>query len=122
VVVLRVIKTVAILIALWAVFLFTIPIGISMAESQLGIQRMPPQIQIATIVFVVSTIAATWAALMLTVKGVRTPLVRRSLVIATLGQGAAIGLAFGSVPVLLYVLVMVSVGYFFGRRHLKSSA
>jgi protein-S-isoprenylcysteine O-methyltransferase Ste14 len=41
--------------------------------------------------------------------------VRNPLIIAALGQGTAIGLAFGSVPVLLYVAVSGAWWYFYAR-------
>lgn len=124
----NIIKTIAFVLGLWLVFLFAIPIGIAILEVELGIQRIPPQTPIALISFPVFTALAIWSALTLAIAGRGTPMavdgpkqlvtrgpyafVRHPLVVATIGQGAAVGLIFGSVPVLLYVAVSGVFWYF----------
>lgn len=120
------------MLGLWALFLFMIPIGISLIEVELGIQRIPPQTPLALIAFPLFSALSLWAALTLALAGQGTPLavdgpqrlvtrgpyafVRHPIALATIGQGAAVGLAFGSVPVLLYVATLGVFWYFVVKR------
>jgi protein-S-isoprenylcysteine O-methyltransferase Ste14 len=124
-------KTLLFLITFWFVFLFVIPIAVSIAEVELGIQRFPPQPLLAGPLLLVFSILGLWAALTLAIVGAGTPVpfdtarkfvvtgpyrhIRNPLVTAALGQGIAIGIAFGSVPVLAYVVTSFIVWYFFMR-------
>jgi protein-S-isoprenylcysteine O-methyltransferase Ste14 len=125
-------KTLAEILTLWFVFLIAVPIGISVIEVELAIQRFPGFTIIGASGLLVFSLFGLWAALTLAVAGRGTPLpvdearrlvvtgpyafVRNPLVIAAIGQGTAIGLAFGSVPVLLYVVAGTVWWYFFVRR------
>jgi protein-S-isoprenylcysteine O-methyltransferase Ste14 len=124
-------KTIVQLVFFWFVFLFVLPIGISIVEIELGIQRFPPQPLIAAAGLLLFTLFGLWAGITLALGGDGTPLptdrterlvvrgpyafVRHPLIIAAMGQGTAITLALGSVPVAAYVLVGAAVWYFFVR-------
>jgi protein-S-isoprenylcysteine O-methyltransferase Ste14 len=110
------------------VFLFAIPIGISIIEIELGIQRFPPMPITATALLVASTLLMLWAALTLAIRGAGTPLpidptrefvvtgpyafMRHPFVAGATGQIVGIGVAFGSVPVLVYAAVSLIVWYY----------
>ncbi len=112
----------------WGVFLFAIPIGISIVEIQLGIQRFPALPNVAAILMGASTVLVAWSALTLTVKGGGTPLpvdptrefvvsgpykyVRHPFVAGAIGQMVAVGVALGSVPVLAYAVVAMASWYY----------
>jgi protein-S-isoprenylcysteine O-methyltransferase Ste14 len=116
------------LIAFWSVFLLAIPIGISILEIELGLQRFPSQTTMAVPLLVLSTLLVLWAALTLAVKGRGTPLplaptrqfvesgpyafIRHPFVAGAGGQMVAIGLAFGSIPVLVYAAASLAVWYY----------
>lgn len=122
-------KTLVGIVVLWFVFLLALPIGISIIEVELAIQRFPGFPVIAAIGLGVFSLLGIWAALTLAIEGRGTPLpidearrlaltgpyayVRNPLIIAALGQGTAIGLAFGSVPVLVYVALGAVWWYFY---------
>ena len=124
-------KTVVFLIAFWTVFLFGIPIAISIVEVQLGIQRFPPLRVTAGLLLLVSTVVTVWASLTLAVAGNGTPLasdppraltttgpyafVRHPFAAAATAQIVGLGLALGSVPVLGYALVAIATWYFLIR-------
>ena len=109
-------------------FLFAIPIGISIVEIRAGIQRFPPQPLIATPLLLASTLLVLWSSLTLAVKGAGTPLavaptremvvtgpyafVRHPFVAGAIGQIVALGIALGSVPVLVYAAVAMVVWYY----------
>jgi protein-S-isoprenylcysteine O-methyltransferase Ste14 len=121
-------KTLVYVLLFWFVFLFVLPIGISIVEVELGIQRFPPQTMPAAVLLLAFTIVALWASVTLAVAGRGTPApfdgtrefvtqgpysyVRHPLVAAATGQGVGIGLALGSVPVLVYVTMAFVVWYF----------
>jgi protein-S-isoprenylcysteine O-methyltransferase Ste14 len=124
-------KTIVQLVCFWFVFLFALPIGISIVEIELGIQRFPPQMILAAIALPLFTLLSVWAAVTLSLAGDGTPLpldrarrlvvrgpyafVRNPLIIATLGQAAAVAVALGSLPVSAYVLIGAVAWYFFIR-------
>jgi protein-S-isoprenylcysteine O-methyltransferase Ste14 len=124
-------KAIAQLVVFWFVFLFVLPIGISIVEVELGIQRFPPRPVLAAIGLLMFTALGLWAGITLALRGDGTPLptdradrlvvggpyafVRHPLIIAALGQGTSITLALGSVPVAAYVLTGVLVWYVFVR-------
>ena len=121
-------KTVLYLFVSWFVLLFVLPIGISIIEVELGIQRFPGLQLSAAFLLLVFTIVGLWAAVTLAASGHGTPApfdaarelvtqgpysyVRNPLVAALTGQGIAIGLALGSIPVLLYVITAFVVWHF----------
>lgn len=129
----NVLKTILFVLGLWFVFLLAIPIGISIIEVELGVQRIPPQTRTALIAFPIFSMIALWSALTLAIAGHGTPLavdeptqlvtrgpyaiMRNPMVFATLGQGAAVGLMLGSVPVLIYVAIMGLFWYFVIKPH-----
>lgn len=132
-------KTLLELVFLWFVFLIALPIGISIIEVELAIQRLPGQPVLAVPALALFTLLGLWAALALAISGRGTPLpvdearrlvvrgpyayVRNPLAISALGQGTAIGAAFGSIPVLIYVAAIAVWLYYIVRpkeeRHLK---
>jgi protein-S-isoprenylcysteine O-methyltransferase Ste14 len=121
-------KTLLYLLVVWFVLLFVLPIGVSIVEVELGIQRFPGPQMSAAFLLLLFTVVGLWAALTLAVSGRGTPApfdaprefvthgpyayVRHPLVAAVTGQGAAIGLALGSIPVLLYVMTTFIVWHF----------
>jgi protein-S-isoprenylcysteine O-methyltransferase Ste14 len=123
-----VLKTTAFLILFWSVFLFAIPIGISIVEIDLGIQRFPPQPLLAGPMLAAFTLLALWSAMTLAVKGRGTPIaldptrefvttgpygfVRHPFVAAVTGQIVALGIALGSIPVIAYAAVALAVWYY----------
>jgi protein-S-isoprenylcysteine O-methyltransferase Ste14 len=127
----NIVKTLIELFLLWFVFLFLLPLGISIVEIDLGIQRFPPQYLSAAGLLLASTIVALWAAITIAVAGRGTPLpldgaremvvtgpyayLRYPLAVAGAGQAVAIGMAFGSVPVLLYATLAFVVWYYLVR-------
>jgi protein-S-isoprenylcysteine O-methyltransferase Ste14 len=82
----------------------------------------------ATALLVVSSLLMLWAAFTLAIRGAGTPLpvdptrefvvtgpyayMRHPFVAAAIGQIVAIGIAFGSVPVLVYATVLFLVWYY----------
>lgn len=124
-------KTLAQVFALWFVALIALPIGISIVEIELAVQRFPGYPQLAAIGLVVFGALGMWAALTLALAGRGTPLpmdetrrlvvtgpyahVRNPFAIALLGQTTAVGIALGSVPVLIYVAVLGAWLYFYVR-------
>jgi protein-S-isoprenylcysteine O-methyltransferase Ste14 len=132
-------KTVLEILAFWFIFLIALPIGISVIEVQLAMQRFPGYPVIASILLGLFSLLGIWAALTLAVAGRGTPLrvdearrlvvtgpyayVRNPLAISALGQGTALVLALGSYPVMAYVFAAGLWVYFYSRpreeRHLK---
>jgi protein-S-isoprenylcysteine O-methyltransferase Ste14 len=132
-------KTVLEILAFWFIFLIALPIGISVIEVQLAMQRFPGYPVIASILLGLFSLLGVWAALTLAVAGRGTPLpmdearrlvttgpyayVRNPLAIAALGQGTALVLALGSYPVMAYVFAAGLWVYYYSRpreeRHLK---
>jgi protein-S-isoprenylcysteine O-methyltransferase Ste14 len=124
-------KTLVFLAGFWFVFLFILPIGVSIAEIELGIQRFPPQMQLATVMLAGFTLLGLWAALTLAVAGDGTPApfdtarkfvvggpfayIRNPFMVAAIGQGVAVGIALGSIPVIVYVSFALIVWYFVVR-------
>lgn len=124
-------KTLASLLLFWFVYLFLLPIGISIVEIELGIQRFPPQLAAAGLLLACFTLLAVWAAVTLAVVGRGTPVpfdtarefvaagpyafVRHPFVLAVMGQGVGVGIALGSIPVLAYVAASASFWYFVVR-------
>lgn len=121
-------KTTFFLIVLWSVFLFAIPIGISIVEIDLGIQRFPPKPLLALPLLVVSTLLVLWSAMTLAVKGRGTLLpidptrelvatgpyawMRHPFVAGFTAQIVALGIALGSIPVIAYAAVGMAVWYY----------
>ena len=132
-------KTLFEVLAFWFVFLFALPIGISVVEVQLAIQRFPGYPVLAALMLLFCSIIGLWAALTIAIRGRGTPLpvdearrlvtsgpyayVRNPLTIAMMGQGTAIVLALGSIPVMIYMAALGAWFYFYARpreeRHLK---
>ena len=124
----NVLKTVTFLTAFWTVFLFAIPIGISVAEVTLGIQRFPPPPFLAPALLLLFTMLVVWAAMSLAVAGAGTPLamdppkrlvtngpyayLRHPFVAGAVGQIVALGIALGSIPVIAYAAVAMIVWYY----------
>ena len=69
----NVIKTLFGLFILWFVFLFLVPVGISIVEVDLGIQRFPPQYSASAALLLGSTIVALWGAVSAAISGQGTP-------------------------------------------------
>lgn len=125
-------KTLIEIVFLWFVFIIALPIGISIIEVELAIQRFPGFPVIAAVGLGVFALGGLWAALTLAIDGRGTLLpvdaarrlvvtgpyayVRNPLLISALGQGVAIGLGFGSIPVLIYVAVAAVWWQFHGRK------
>jgi protein-S-isoprenylcysteine O-methyltransferase Ste14 len=122
------VKTLVFLATFWFVFLLALPIAISIVEIELGIQRFPPQPSPAGFGLLAFTGLAVWAAVTLATAGQGTPApfdtarrfvvdgpyayVRNPFVIAAIGQGVAIALMLGSVPVLVYFAAALVAWYF----------
>ena len=127
----NVIKTLIFLVLFWFLFLLALPIAVSIVEIEVGIQRFPPQLAVASLLLGVFTLLSLWAALYLAVAGRGTPAafapprefvingpyayVRHPFVIASIGQGVGIGIAMGSIPVMFYVAALTTVYYFLVR-------
>ena len=125
------IKTVVLLVCFWAIFLIMLPLGVSIVEVELGIQRFPPVPLVAATLLLLGTLLSIWAAVTMALVGDGTPLptdatrrlvvrgpyafVRNPLVIAALIQGVGMGIALGSIPVLAYVTLGGAFWYFFLR-------
>jgi protein-S-isoprenylcysteine O-methyltransferase Ste14 len=124
----NVVKTTIFLIAIWSVFVFAIPIGISIVEIELGIQRFPSQPLFALPLLTISTLLVVWASMTLAVKGGGTPLpvdptrelvvtgpyayMRHPFVAGITGQIVALGIAFGSIPVIAYAALAMAIWYY----------
>ncbi len=125
---LDVIKTTVFLIALWSIVLFALPIGISILEIEVGIQRFPPKPLLAGPLLLLGTLLALWAAFTLALSGQGTPLavdppralaitgpyayVRHPFVIGVVAQIVALGITLGSIPVIGYAAVSLIVWYY----------
>jgi protein-S-isoprenylcysteine O-methyltransferase Ste14 len=121
-------KTLLFLFAFWAVFLFALPMAISVVEIGLGIQRFPAMPRIAGLLILCSTALAIWAALTLATAGDGTPValdpprvlttkgpyayIRHPFAAAATAQIIGLGLALGSVPVLVYAAGSMALWYF----------
>jgi protein-S-isoprenylcysteine O-methyltransferase Ste14 len=126
-----VLKTLVFLVLFWLVFLYALPIGLSIVEVDLGIQRFPPKPLLAAALLLVFTVIATWSALTLAIAGKGTPLpfdppqslvtagpyayLRHPFVAAVTGQIVGLGIALGSVPILAYATTLTAAWYFFIR-------
>jgi protein-S-isoprenylcysteine O-methyltransferase Ste14 len=122
------VKTIAFLLVYWSVFLFAIPIGISIVEVELGLQRFPPQTRTAMLLLAVSTLLVLWSSLTLAMRGAGTPMpidptkqlvasgpyayLRHPFVTGAIGQIVALGIGLGSVPVLVYAAAALTVWYY----------
>ena len=109
-----------------------VPIGISILEIRLGIQRFPPQLLLATALLLLCTLLVLWSAMTLAVRGQGTPLplappqkfvasgpyayMRHPFVTGAVGQIVALGIALGSVPVIAYAASALVGWYFLIRR------
>ncbi len=127
----EVIKTLGGILLLWAVFLIVLPIGVSIIEVRSGIQRFPGLAVAAAIAMPIFALLGLWAAVTLAIAAtdaaqpgdahnrlvVSGPYayVRNPLVIAAMGQGAAIALAFGSLLVSLYMVILAVAWHGFWR-------
>ena len=121
-------KTLAFLFAFWGVFLFWLPLAISLAEVRLGLQRFPPQQWLARPLLLVMTLLAVWAAFTFALRGGGTPLpldaprdfvvsgpyayLRHPFVAGAVGQIVALGIALGSLPVIAYAALAMVVWYY----------
>jgi protein-S-isoprenylcysteine O-methyltransferase Ste14 len=123
----------------WFVVLIALPIAISMVEVELAVQRFPGYPVVAALMLLVFSVIGLWAALTIAIRGRGTPLpvdearrlvvtgpyayVRNPIAIAIMGQGAAIVLALGSYPVMVYMITLGLWLYFYARpreeRHLR---
>jgi protein-S-isoprenylcysteine O-methyltransferase Ste14 len=132
-------KTLLEVAVFWFVFLIALPIGISVIEVELAIQRFPGYPVIAAVILGGFSLTGLWAALTMAISGRGTPLpmdearnlvvtgpyayVRHPLAISLMGQGTAIVLALGSYPVMVYMAAFGAWMYFYARpreeRHLK---
>jgi protein-S-isoprenylcysteine O-methyltransferase Ste14 len=122
------VKTTLVLFAIWSLFLFAIPMGISIVEIDLGIQRFPSKPMLAVPLLILSTLLVIWSAMTLAIAGAGTPLpidpprhfvtsgpyrfVRHPFVAGITAQIVALGIALGSVPVLAYAVVAMAVWYY----------
>ena len=127
----NIVKTLGFLLLFCFVFLFVVPIAVSIVEIERWIQRFPPLLRTAGIALVVFAVLGLWAAITLAVVGQGTPApfdtvrrlvtrgpyayVRNPLVIAAIGLGVAIGVVLGSVPVLVYITLSLLIWYAFVR-------
>ena len=127
----NVVKTVVFLVVVWFTLLFALPIAVSIAEIELGIQRFPPQLLLSMLLLALFTLLGVWAAMTLAVAGHGTPAwfappqefvvsgpyayVRHPFVISLVGQGIGIAVAMGSIPVIVYVSLLMVIYYFFVR-------
>jgi protein-S-isoprenylcysteine O-methyltransferase Ste14 len=132
-------KTLVEIAFLWFVLLIGLPIAISIVEVELAFQRFPGYPTIAAAGLAFFALLGIWAAVSLAIEGRGTPLavdearrlvvtgpyayVRNPLAISLVGQGVAIGVAFGSLPVLIYVAIVATWIYYSVRpreeRHLQ---
>jgi protein-S-isoprenylcysteine O-methyltransferase Ste14 len=124
----NVVKTLVFLAVFWSVFLFGIPIGISIIEIELGIQRFPPPPLLGSTLLIASTSLVLWSALTLAIRGAGTPLpvdptreivvtgpyayVRHPFVAGAVAQIVAMGIVLGSVPVIVYAAAALIVWYY----------
>ena len=113
---------------IWSLFLFAIPIGISIVEIEVGIQRFPSKPMLAVPLLVLSTALVIWSAMTLAITGAGTPLaidpprafvssgpyrfLRHPFVAGVTAQIVALGIALGSVPVLAYAVIAMAVWYY----------
>jgi protein-S-isoprenylcysteine O-methyltransferase Ste14 len=123
-----VVKTTAFLIVFWSIFLFALPMGISIAEIEAGLQRFPPQFLLASALLLLATLLTLWSAFTFALAGSGTPLtidpprefvtsgpyayVRHPFVIGVVAQIVALGIALGSVPVIAYAALIMVVWYY----------
>ena len=132
-------KTLLEILVFWFVFLIALPIGISVVEVQLAMQRFPGYPVTAAVMLGFFSLTGLWAALTIAISGRGTPLpmdeartlvvtgpyayVRHPLAISLMGQGTAIVLALGSYPVMVYMAAFGLWLYYYARpreeRHLK---
>lgn len=124
----NVLKTTAFLIAFWSIFLFALPMGISIVEIAVGLQRFPSQPLLASALLLFATLLTLWSAFTFALSGLGTPLtidpprefvtsgpyayVRHPFVIGVVGQIVALGIALGSAPVIVYAAVVMIVWYY----------
>ena len=125
---LDVIKTTAFLIVLWGIFLFVLPLGISIVEIEVGMPRFPPEPLLAGPLLLLGTLLALWAAFSFVLSGQGTPMtvdppralvisgpyayVRHPFVIGVVAQIVGLGITLGSVLVILYAAVVLLVWYY----------
>ena len=123
-----VLKTTAFLIVFWSIFLFALPMGISIVEIEVGLQRFPPQPLVASTLLLLATLLTLWSAFTFALAGLGTPLtidpprefvtsgpyayVRHPFVTGVVGQIVALGIGLGSAPVVGYAAVILIVWYF----------
>jgi protein-S-isoprenylcysteine O-methyltransferase Ste14 len=127
----EVVKTLGGIVLLWAVFLIVLPLGVSVIEVRLGIQRFPGLAVLATIAMPIFALLGLWAAMTLAIEAAASALrgdtgdrlvvsgpyayVRNPLMISAMGHGAAIALAFGSLMVSLYMVICAVLWHGFWR-------
>jgi protein-S-isoprenylcysteine O-methyltransferase Ste14 len=125
-------KTLVEIAFLWFTFIIVIPIAISIVEVELAMQRFPGFPVLSAIGLLGFALLGLWAALTLAIQGRGTPLavdgarrlvvtgpyafVRNPLVISAVGQGVAIGVGFGSGPILIAVTVAAAWWHFSARK------
>jgi protein-S-isoprenylcysteine O-methyltransferase Ste14 len=124
----NVLKTLAFLVVFWTIFLFGLPLAITIVEVRLGVQRSPPQAWLAQPLLLVTTSLTIWSAFTFALRGDGTPLavdaprqfvtsgpyayVRHPFVMGVIGQIVALGVSLGSIPVLAYASLLMSVWYY----------
>ena len=127
----NVVKTTIFLLVFWFVFVLALPIGVSIVEVELGIQRFPPQPLLAAAMLLGFTLLAGWSAFTLAIAGQGTPVpldppaalvtrgpyayLRHPFASAVTGQVVGLGIALGSVPVIAYAAAALAAWYFFVR-------
>jgi protein-S-isoprenylcysteine O-methyltransferase Ste14 len=125
---LNVVKTMAFLVVLWSILLLALPIGISIIEVDLGLQRFPPQPLLAGPLLLLTTLLTLWSAFTCVTSGRGTPLpidpprelvtsgpyayLRHPFVAGVVGQIVALGIAIGSVPVIGYAALIFVIWYY----------
>ncbi len=125
----------------WLMALVAVPWGIVAMQRRLPSVNtfLPAAPQLAVICFIISGLVMAWAAVTVAIAGEGTPLpfdaprrlvvtgpyawCRNPMMLATVGLGTAAALYTGSVPVLLYVVLLALVWYIAVRpedeRHLQ---
>lgn len=118
----HVLATLVQIVTFWSLLLYVVPMAIVHVERQLGFSRFssPGQVPLAAVLFSLFSALGLASGLTMARNGAGTPLpldatnrlvvtgpyacLRNPMVVAGLGQGAAVGLGLGSVAVLGYVV------------------
>jgi protein-S-isoprenylcysteine O-methyltransferase Ste14 len=131
----NVFKTLCQTVVFWTLFLVLIPWGILTLEVQLGIDNsrfnLPGQTTVGTILFALGGSLGLFSGYTMAARGLGTPLpadcprllvvsgpyrfLRNPMAVAGLSQGVAVGILFGSIPVIVYSLIGGPVWHIFVR-------